>query len=68
MVTAKRIVIVIVSGEASNGPSSRAFDFVRRADHETTTGDAVNVWVLSRQTFHQHAKPCNGCLPPLAVP
>ena len=36
-------VNVSVSGEASNGPSLRAFDFVHRADYGTMTGDVVNV-------------------------
>jgi hypothetical protein len=35
-------VSVSVSGEASNGPSLRAFDS-DRADHEMTMGHAVNV-------------------------
>jgi hypothetical protein len=56
-------VSVSVSGEASNGPSLVAFDSVHRADHETTPGDAVNVWVSSRQTFHQDVRS-----PPPALP
>lgn len=56
-------VSVNVSGEASNGPSLVAFDFVHRADREKTTGDAVNVWVSSRQTFHQDVRS-----PPPALP
>ena len=36
-------VNVSVSGEASNGPSLRAFDSVHRADYGTMTGDVVNV-------------------------
>lgn len=57
------IVSASASGEASNGPSLRAFDSVHRADHEMTMGDAVNALVSSRQTFHQHARS-----PPPAVP
>jgi hypothetical protein len=36
-------VSVSVSGEASNGPSLRAFDSVHRVDHGKTMGDVVNV-------------------------
>ena len=69
-VTTKVIVISIlsVSGEASNGPSPKAFDSVHRADHEMTTENALNVRVSSRQTFRQHARSCNVCSPPPAVP
>jgi hypothetical protein len=56
-------VSVSESGEASNGPSLRAFDSVHHADREMTMGDAVNVGVSSRQTFHQHV-----CSPPPALP
>ena len=65
-VTTNPNVSVSVSEEASNGPSPCALDSVHRADHET--GDALNVWVSSRQKFHQHVRSCNVYSPPPAVP
>ena len=62
------ILILSVSEEGSNGPLPRAFDSAHRADHETTTGDALNVKVSSQQTFRQHARSCNVRSPPPAVP
>jgi hypothetical protein len=65
-VTTNPIVSVSVSEEASNDPSPCELDSVHRADHET--GDALNVWVSSRQKFHQCARSCNVYSPPPAVP
>jgi hypothetical protein len=64
--TTNVILILSVNGEASNGPSPRAYDSVHLADHET--GDALNVWESSRQTYRQHERSSNACSPPPAVP
>ena len=65
-VTANAIVTGIVSGEASSGPSQRAFDFVHRVDHETMTA-AAEIWVSIRQTS-RYVRSCGVCLPPHAAP